>query len=185
MTISASDQLYRSIGGTPVTAQELADFVGSSGETTVTAAQISDATAVGRSVLTAADAATARTAIGAGSSNLAIGTTASTAKAGNWQPGPSDMSVSQTVKNFLGAADTDGCQTQIGGTSTGKLLFTAASAAGACSAIQAISWTAGPTSSQRGGVLQQAAIADAGAAPTQAEFNAVLAALRASGLLAT
>ncbi len=42
-----------------------------------------------------------------------------------------------------------------------------------------------PTTTQRGGVLQQAAIADASAAPTQAQFNAVLAALRAAGLLAS
>lgn len=40
-----------------------------------------------------------------------------------------------------------------------------------------------PTQATRGTVLGQANIADAGAAPTQAEFNAVLAALRASGLL--
>lgn len=41
-----------------------------------------------------------------------------------------------------------------------------------------------PTTTQRGGVLQQAAIADVSAAPTQQNFNAVLAALRAAGLLA-
>lgn len=43
---------------------------------------------------------------------------------------------------------------------------------------------AAPTLTVRGGVLQQAAIADVAAAPTQAEFNSVLAALRAAGLLA-
>lgn len=42
-----------------------------------------------------------------------------------------------------------------------------------------------PTSTIRGGVLQQPAIADVGAAPTQAQFNALLAALRAAGVLAT
>lgn len=42
-----------------------------------------------------------------------------------------------------------------------------------------------PTATQRGGVLQQAAIADVSAAPTQQNFNAVLAALRAAGLLAS
>lgn len=42
-----------------------------------------------------------------------------------------------------------------------------------------------PTTTQRGGVLQQAAIADATTAPTQAQFNAVLAALRAAGVLAS
>lgn len=42
-----------------------------------------------------------------------------------------------------------------------------------------------PTATIRGGVLQQPAIADVGAAPTQAQFNALLAALRAAGVLAT
>lgn len=83
MSLTSSDQLYRSIGGPPVTMQEVADFVGSSGETTVTAAQISDATTVGRNVLKATDAAAARTAIGAGTSSLALGTSGTTALAGN------------------------------------------------------------------------------------------------------
>lgn len=42
-----------------------------------------------------------------------------------------------------------------------------------------------PTTTDRGGVLQQAAIADLTAAPTQQNVNAILAALRAAGLLAT
>lgn len=42
-----------------------------------------------------------------------------------------------------------------------------------------------PTSTIRGGVIQQPAIADVTAAPTQAQFNALLAALRAAGVLAT
>ena len=41
-----------------------------------------------------------------------------------------------------------------------------------------------PTTTQRGGVLQQTAQADSAAAPTQAEFNALLAKLRAAGILA-
>lgn len=41
-----------------------------------------------------------------------------------------------------------------------------------------------PTATIRGGILQQPAIADVGAAPTQAQFNALLAALRAAGVLA-
>lgn len=40
-----------------------------------------------------------------------------------------------------------------------------------------------PTATQRGGVLLQAAQADSAAAPTQAEFNALLAKLRAAGIL--
>lgn len=40
-----------------------------------------------------------------------------------------------------------------------------------------------PTLTQRGGVLKQAAQADSTAAPTQAEFNALLAKLRAAGII--
>lgn len=42
-----------------------------------------------------------------------------------------------------------------------------------------------PTSTIRGGVLQQTAIADVSAAPTQADYNALLAKLRAAGILAS
>jgi len=42
-----------------------------------------------------------------------------------------------------------------------------------------------PTSTIRGGVLQRPAIADIEIAPTAADYNAVLAALRAAGVLAT
>ncbi|UGV21621.1 hypothetical protein [Cronobacter phage EspYZU08] len=42
-----------------------------------------------------------------------------------------------------------------------------------------------PTTTIRGGVLQQAAIADLTAAPTQADINAILAALRSAGVLAS
>lgn len=41
-----------------------------------------------------------------------------------------------------------------------------------------------PTSTIRGGVLQQAQFPDIGAAPTQANFNALLAALRSAGVIA-
>ena len=40
-----------------------------------------------------------------------------------------------------------------------------------------------PTTTQRGGVLLQAAQADVAAAPTQEEYNALLAKLRAAGIL--
>lgn len=40
-----------------------------------------------------------------------------------------------------------------------------------------------PTTTQRGGVLLQAAQADSAAAPTQAEFNALLTKLRAAGII--
>lgn len=41
-----------------------------------------------------------------------------------------------------------------------------------------------PTTTQRGGVLQQAAIADLTAAPTQQNINDILAALRGAGIIA-
>lgn len=41
-----------------------------------------------------------------------------------------------------------------------------------------------PTTTIRGGVLQQPAIANVTAAPTQADFNNLLAALRAAGVIA-
>lgn len=41
------------------------------------------------------------------------------------------------------------------------------------------------TTAALGGVKQAAAVSDAAAAPTQEEFNALLAALRAAGILAS
>ncbi len=40
-----------------------------------------------------------------------------------------------------------------------------------------------PTTTQRGGVLLQAAQTDSAAAPTMAEFNALLAKLRSAGII--
>ena len=40
-----------------------------------------------------------------------------------------------------------------------------------------------PTLTQRGGVLKQSAQADLTAAPTQADFNALLAKLRSAGII--
>jgi hypothetical protein len=51
------------------------------------------------------------------------------------------------------------------------------------SATTAMAGNKVPTSTQRGGVLLQAAQADSAAAPTQAEFNALLAKLRAAGII--
>ncbi|MND35618.1 hypothetical protein D3C80_262610 [compost metagenome] len=42
-----------------------------------------------------------------------------------------------------------------------------------------------PTATQRGGVLLQTAQADVAAAPTMEEFNALLAKLRAAGIITT
>lgn len=44
--------------------------------------------------------------------------------------------------------------------------------------------TNAPTETERGGVLQQPAIADLIAAPDENDFNGLLAALRAAGILA-
>lgn len=41
-----------------------------------------------------------------------------------------------------------------------------------------------PTATQRGGVLLQTAITNSAAAPTQAEFNALLDKLRSAGIIA-
>jgi hypothetical protein len=65
--------------------------------TTVSSATISDASTVGKSVLTAADAPTARTAIGAGTSSLILGTTGTTAKAGNYVPGWTEVTGKPTT----------------------------------------------------------------------------------------
>lgn len=51
------------------------------------------------------------------------------------------------------------------------------------SATTAMAGNKVPTATQRGGVLLQAAQADSAAAPTQAEFNALLAKLRAAGII--
>lgn len=44
--------------------------------------------------------------------------------------------------------------------------------------------TNAPTETERGGVLQQPAIADIAVAPDETDFNGLLAALRAAGILA-
>lgn len=50
-------------------------------------------------------------------------------------------------------------------------------------ATTAMAGNKAPTTTQRGGVLLQAAQADVAAAPTQAEYNALLAKLRAAGII--
>ena len=52
------------------------------------------------------------------------------------------------------------------------------------SSTTAMAGNKAPTATQRGGVLLQTAQADSDAAPTQAEFNALLAKLRAAGIIA-
>lgn len=80
-------------------------------------------------------------------------------------------------------------------TTVGKSVLTAADAAAARTAIGAVAiGTTGttamagnkiPTATERGGVLQQTAVTDAAAAPTQQDFNGLLAKLRTTGILAT
>lgn len=83
-------------------------------------------------------------------------------------------------------------------TEVGKDVLTAATQAAARAAIGAgtsnlaIGTTATtamagnktPTTTQRGGVLQQPAISDLTSDPTMADYNALLAALRAAGIIA-
>lgn len=79
---------------------------------------IDGASTVGKDVIRAASASAARSAIGAGTSNLALGTTSTTAKAGNWQPSPSEVT---------------------GTTTTGRSLMTATNPATARATIEAAS----------------------------------------------
>lgn len=81
------------------------------------------------------------------------------------------------------AADAAAAQTALGATDTGKALLTATDKAAGRAAISALS-DSEPTATTRGGVLQAAAQTDLTAAPTQADFNALLAKLRTAGVLA-
>lgn len=69
-------------------------------------------------------------------------------------------------------------------TLTGGATGTSAAFTGAANASIPVA-LATPTGAVRGGILQQAAIADLTAAPTQADFNTLLTALRAAGVIAT
>lgn len=138
---------------------------------TITSNDITDATTVGKAVLTATDAATARTAIGAGISNLVIGTTGTTAMAGNAKPataGAADTAIAlATGRTFSITGGAAGVSAAFNGTANATINVTLAT----------------PTGSVKGGVLLQPAIADIAIAPTAADFNAVLSALRLAGVL--
>lgn len=67
---------------------------------------------------------------------------------------------------------------------TGGATGTSAAFTGAANASIAVT-LATPTGSVRGGVLQQTAVADLAAPPTETDFNGLLAKLRAAGVLAT
>lgn len=171
------------------------------GATTVTSNDITDATTVGKSVLTAVSTLAARTAIGAGTSNLIIGTTSTTAKVGTYVPTYTEVTgkpatfpptIGTTATTAMagnakpataGAADTaitlvTGRTFSLAGGATG----TSAAFNGSANATIAVT-LATPTAVIKGGVLLQPAIADIAIAPTAADFNAVLAALRLAGIL--
>lgn len=94
------------------------------------------------------------------------------------------MGFTATGKALVAAADTTAAQTAVGMSDVGKALATAADKAAGRTAIDAMAVDATPTAAARGGVLQATALPDIAAAPTQADFNGLLAKLRTSGLLA-
>lgn len=88
-----------------------------------------------------------------------------------------DITDATTVgKNVIKAADQAAARTAIGAGTSNLAIGT--------TATTAMAGNKAPTTSQRGGVIMQPAIADLTAAPTQENFNALLAALRAAGVLA-
>jgi hypothetical protein len=94
----ATSGSYADLSNKPTIPTQTSQLANNSGFlTTVSSATISDASTVGKLVLTATDAPTARTAIGAGTSNLAIGTTGTTAKAGNYVPGWTEVTGKPTT----------------------------------------------------------------------------------------
>lgn len=127
------------------------------------------ATATGKALLTAASA----TAIG---SNLFLSSDAAAAR--------TVLGATTIGSAIFTAADASTAQTAIGATTVGKALLVADSKSAGRTAIDAMAVDATPTSTARGGVLQAAAQADLTAAPTQDDFNALLAKLRTAGVLA-
>ena len=136
------------------------------------------ATTTGKALLTAASAAAARTALGATAigSNLFLSSDAAAAR--------TVLGASAIGSAIFTAADASTAQTAIGATTVGKALLVAASKSAGRTAIDAMAVDATPTTTARGGVLQAAAQADLTAAPTQDDFNALLAKLRTAGVLA-
>ncbi|HHL0960471.1 TPA: head fiber protein [Serratia marcescens] len=139
---------------------------GEGGGGTVSIDNITDASAPVKTMLKQQTNEQILSTIGAGTSNLKIGTAATDAKAGNYQPATADISDASDVgKQLLKAADAAAARTAIGAGEPYTLPAATASAVG--------------------GVKMAAAMADLTAAPTQADFNGLLAALRAAGQIAT
>lgn len=186
---------------------------GDDGPSEITSAQITDATATGRNLLTASSQQAARTAIGAGTSNLELGTGASQAMPGNTPiPAAANWNTLPGKPEFIAAgADAGAARTAIGaGTSNLTIGTTGSTAAagnhshGAATESQSGFMTGAmvgklngietgannytlpaAAASTRGGVLQGAAVADAtDETDSAAQLNALLAALRAAGVIA-
>lgn len=136
------------------------------------------ATAVGSSLLTATDTAAAQTAIGA----TAVGKTLITA--GNSGAVLTATGATVVGKALVTAVDVNAALNALSATDTGKALISAVDKPAGRAAIDAMAVDAVPTPAARGGVLQQTALADLAAAPTQEDFNALLAKLRSSGVIA-
>ncbi|MCA7085847.1 hypothetical protein K7G19_19850 [Cupriavidus sp. DB3] len=103
--------------------------------------------------------------------------------AGNGEPVQMTVTSAQITdatsvgRAVLTAADQAAARTAIGAGTSNLAIGTTATTAMAGNKV--------PTNTQRGGVLQQAAIANVAAAPTQGDFNGLLTALRAAGILAS
>lgn len=179
---------------------------GGGGPTTVSWDDIEDKPAVVASGETAAEA---RSSIGAGTSDLVIGTTATTAKAGNYVPDWADVEGKPAV--IAAGANQAAARTAIGaGTSSLAIGATATTAAaGNHTHPDATTTAAGfmtstmvtklngiaasannytlpaSTATVRGGALRGAAVEDATNDPEDlvTKFNALLASLRAAGLI--
>ena len=167
----------------------------------ITSADIGDASTVGKSVLTATTQAQARSAIGAGTgngtSNLTIGTTSTTAKAGDYQPSSSNITDATTIgKALLVATDAAAARTAIGAGTSSLAIGTTSSTAKAGNYVPTWSEiTSKPstftpvtaTTSVVGGVKMAATQEDSTATDTAGlvtDFNALLAKLKAAGIMA-
>lgn len=155
-------------------------------------------TTIGSNIATAADAAAVRALIAAttGAQIMTQGNTdgvyavlgvtnlgKTLLKLGGADDWLSNLGAGTAGVSLFKAADAATAQTALGATDTGKALLTATDKAAGRAAISALSDSA-PTATTRGGVLQQAAQTDLTAAPTQSDFNALLAKLRTAGVLA-
>lgn len=157
------------------------------------------ASAIGSAIFTAADATAVRSQI-ASSFGASLMTQSDAAGAFNVLQIPAfgkqlvlansadaaftALGVTATGKAIATAADVAAAQTAIGATTVGAALLVASSKSAGRTAIDAMAIDAAPTTTARGGVLQASAQADLTAAPTQADFNALLAKLRTTGVLA-